>query len=169
MEYNKKGQLLDKIGGLELVNPDGYGAKYNKGARDAKARVVSFFNKELVPEVPQYVADWYEFNKENLDYNLWNYIIDWEETEEDEFKRWVNNSKDAFQTIINMHQFGYNVEKVDLYRVKLIHGGQYLHTETFGDTYFTSEAKSVYSKDKLSDLGFDWVFNCPGIELEEVE
>lgn len=120
-------------------------------------------------EVPQYVIDWYEENKGNLDYNLWNYIMDWEETEEDNFKRWVNNSKDAFQTIINMHQFGYNVEKVDLYRVKLIHGGQYLHTETFGDTYFTSEAKSVYSKDKLSDLGFDWVFNCPGIELEEVE
>lgn len=169
MEYNKKGQLLDKIGGLELVNPDGYGAKYNKGVRDAKARVVSFFNKELVPEVHQYVADWYESNKGNLDYNLWNYIMDWEDTEEDNFKRWINNSKDAFQTIINMHQFGYKVEKVDLYRVKLIHGGQYLHTETFGDTYFTSEAKSVYSKDKLSNLGFDWVFNCPGIELEEVE
>lgn len=92
-----------------------------------------FFNKELVPEVPQYVADWYEENKGNLDYNLWNYIMDWEDAEEDEFKRWVNNSKDAFQTIINMHQFGYNVEKVDLYRVKLIHGGQYLHTETFGE------------------------------------
>lgn len=169
MSYNKKGQLLDKIGGLEFVNPDGYGAKYNKGVRDAKARVVSFFNKELVPEVPQYVADWYEDNKGNLDYNLWNYIMDWEYTEEDNFKRWINNSKDAFQTIINMHQFGYNVKKVDLYRVKLIHGGQYLHTETFGDTYFTSEAKSVYSKDKLSDLGFAWVFDCPGIELEEVE
>lgn len=121
------------------------------------------------PEVPEYVADWYEENKKNLDYNIWNYIMDWEDTEEDSFKRWVNNSKDAFQTIINMHQFGYKVEKVGLYRVKLIHGGQYLHTETFGDTYFTSEAKSVYSKDKLSNLGFDWVFNCPGIELEEVE
>lgn len=169
MEYNLKEQLFDKIRGLEFVNPDEYGAKYNKGVREAKARVDSFFNKELVPEVPQYVIDWYEENKDNLDYNLWNYIMDWEDTEEDSFKRWINNSKDAFQTIINMHQFGYKVEKVDLYRVKLIHGGQYLHTETFGDTYFTSEAKSVYSKDKLSDLGFDWVFNCPGIELEEVE
>ena len=169
MKYNLKEQLFDKIRGLEFVNPDEYGAKYNKGVREAKARVDSFFNKELEPEVPQYVADWYEENKGNLDYNLWNYIMDWEYTEEDNFKRWVNNSKDAFQTIINMHQFGYNVEKVDLYRVKLIHGGQYLHTETFGDTYFTSEAKSVYSKDKLSNLGFDWVFNCPGIELEEVE
>lgn len=169
MNYNKKEKLFDKIRGLEFVNPDEYGAKYNRGVREAKARVDSFFNKELEPEVPQYVADWYEENKGNLDYNLWNYIMDWEDAEEDEFKRWVNNSKDAFQTIINMHQFGYNVEKVDLYRVKLIHGGQYLHTETFGDTYFTSEAKSVYSKDKLSDLGFDWVFNCPGIKLEEVE
>lgn len=169
MKYNLKEQLFDKIRGLEFVNPDEYGAKYNKGVREAKARVDSFFNKELEPEVPQYVADWYEENKGSLDYNLWNYIMDWEDTEEDSFKRWVNNSKDAFQTIINMHQFGYNVEKVDLYRVKLIHGGQYLHTETLGDTYFTSEAKSVYSKDKLSNLGFDWVFNCPGIKLEEVE
>lgn len=169
MKYNLKEQLFDKIRGLEFVNPDEYGAKYNRGVREAKARVGSFFNKELEPEVPQYVADWYEENKGNLDYNLWNYIMDWEDAEEDEFKRWVNNSKDAFQTIINMHQFGYNVEKVDLYRVKLIHGGQYLHTETFGDTYFTSEAKTVYSKDKLSNLGFDWVFNCPGIKLEEVE
>ena len=169
MNYNKKEQLLDKIKGLNIVNPDEYGDKYNKGVRHSLARTIAFFNKELVPEVPQYVADWYEENKVNLDYNLWNYIMDWEDTEEDSFKRWVNNSKDAFQTIINMHQFGYKVEKVDLYRVKLIHGGQYLHTETFGDTYFTSEAKSVYSKDKLSDLGFAWVFDCPGIKLEEVE
>lgn len=169
MNYNKKEQLLDKIKGLNLVNPDEYGDKYNKGVRHSLARTIAFFNKELVPEVPQYIADWYESNKENLDYNLWSYIMDWEDTEEDNFKRWLNNSNKAFQTIINMHQFGYKVEKVGLYRVKLIHGGQYLHTETLGDTYFTSVAKSVYSKDKLSDLGFDWVFNCPGIELEEVE
>lgn len=168
MNYNKKEQLLDKIKGLNIVNPDEYGDKYSKGVHHSLASTIAFF-KELVPEVPQYIADWYESNKENLDYNLWNYIMDWEDTEEDNFKRWINNSKDAFQTIINMHQFGYKVEKVDLYRVKLIHGGQYLHTETFGDTYFTSEAKSVYSKDKLSNLGFGWVFNCPGIELEEVE
>lgn len=169
MEYNKKEQLFDEINGLMINNPCSKENWINKGISEVFKRTENFFNKELVPEVHQYVADWYEENKGNLDYNLWNYIMDWEDAEEDEFKRWVNNSKDAFQTIINMHQFGYKVEKVDLYRVKLIHGGQYLHTETFGDTYFTSEAKSVYSKDKLSNLGFDWVFNCPGIKLEEVE
>lgn len=116
MKYNKKEQLFDKIRGLEFVSPDEYGAKYNKGVREAKAIVVSFFNKELVSEVPQYVIDWYEENKDNLDYNLWNYIMDWEDTEEDSFKRWVNNSKDAFQTIINMHQFGYKIKEEKKYK-----------------------------------------------------
>lgn len=169
MEYNLKKQLLDKIGGLELVNPDGYGARYNKGVRDAKARVISFFNKELVPEVPQYVVDWYEENKDNLDYNLWNYIMDWEDTEEDSFKRWVNNSKDAFQTIINMHQFGYKVKEDKKYLVKLIHGGQYLYTDHSGETYFTAFSYSSYTKYKLEELNLEWVFDCPGIKLEEVK
>ena len=169
MKYNLKEQLFDKIRGLEFVNPDEYGAKYNKGVREAKARVDSFFNKELEPEVPQYVADWYEENKKNLDYNIWNYIMDWEDIEEDSFKRWVNNSKDAFQTIINMHQFGYKIENGKKYLVKLIQGGQYLYTDHSGETYFTAFSQSNYTKNKLEELNLEWVFDCPGIKLEEVE
>ena len=51
MKYNLKEQLFDKIRGLEFVNPDEYGAKYNRGVREAKARVDSFFNKELETEM----------------------------------------------------------------------------------------------------------------------
>lgn len=169
MKYNFKEQLFDKIKGLEFVNPDEYGAKYNKGVREAKARVDSFFNKKLEPEVPQYVADWYEENKGNLDYNLWNYIMDWEDTEEDSFKRWLNNSNKAFQTIINMHQFGYKIKEDKKYLVKLIQSGQYLHTDHSGETYFTAFSQSNYTKNKLEELNLEWVFNCPGIKLEEVE
>lgn len=169
MKYNLKEQLFDKIRGLEFVNPDEYGAKYNRGVREAKARVDSFFNKELEPEVPQYVADWYEENKKNLDYNLWNYVYDWEDQEDDEFKNWFNNSKEAFQTIINMHQFGYNIKKEKKYLVKLIQGGQYLHTDHSGETYFTAFSQSKYTKNKLEELNLEWVFDCPGIKLEEVE
>ena len=169
MKYNLKEQLFDKIRGLEFVNPDEYGTKYNKGVRKAKAIVVSFFNKELVPEVPQYVADWYESNKKNLDYNLWNYAYDWEDQEDDEFKNWFNNSKEAFQTIINMHQFGYKIKKEKKYLVKLIQGGQYLYTDHSGETYFTAFSQSKYTKNKLEELNLEWVFSCEGVDVEEVE
>lgn len=169
MKYNLKEQLFDKIGGLELVNTDEYCDKYNKGVRHSLARTIAFFNKELVPEVPQYIADWYESNKENLDYNLWNYIMDWEDTEEDNFKRWLNKSKKAFQTIINMHQFGYKIKEEKKYLVKLIQSGQYLYTDHSGETYFTAFSQSNYTKNKLEELNLEWVFDCPGIKLEEVE
>lgn len=169
MEYNLKEQLFDKINGLKITDPNLKETWFNWGVKDAYERVEMFFNKELVPEVPQYVIDWYEENKDNLDYNLWNYIMDWEDTEEDSFKRWVNNSKDAFQTIINMHQFGYKIKKEKKYLVKLIQGGQYLHTDHSGETYFTAFNYSNYTKNKLEELNLEWVFNCPGIELEEVE
>lgn len=169
MEYNLKEQLFDKINGLKITDPNIKETWFNWGVKDAYERVEMFFNKELVSEVPQYVADWYEENKKNLDFNIWNYIMDWEDTEEDSFKRWVNNSKDAFQTIINMHQFGYKIENGKKYLVKLIQGGQYLHTDHSGETYFTAFSQSNYTKNKLEELNLEWVFDCPGIKLEEVE
>lgn len=118
-------------------------------------------------EVPQFVADWYEDNKDNLEKNIYDCIVGWG-IHSSEIRDWMRENT-PFQTLVNMQQFGYKVKKVDLYRVKLINGGQYLHTETLRNTYFTCVAKSVYSKEKLSDLGFDWVLDCPGIVLEEVE
>ncbi len=169
MDYNKKEQLLDKINGLRLTSTNASDTLYNNGVVDAFRRTNEFFNKELVPEVPQYVADWYESNKKNLDYNLWNYAYDWEDQEDDEFKNWFNNSKEAFQTIINMHQFGYKIKKEKKYLVNLIQGGQYLHTDHSGETYFTAFSQSNYTKSELEELNLEWVFDCPGIKLEEVE
>lgn len=169
MEYNKKEQLFDEINGLMINNPCSKENWINKGISEVFKRTENFFNKELVPEVPQYVIDWYEENKGDLDYKLWNYIMDWEDTEEDSFKRWVNSSKDAFQTIINMHQFGYKIKEEKKYLVKLIQGGQYLHTDHSGETYFTAFSQSNYTKNKLEELNLEWVFDCPGIKLEEVE
>lgn len=178
MKYNKKEQLFDKIRGLEFVSPDEYGAKYNKGVREAKAIVVSFFNKELVSEVPQYVIDWYEENKDNLDYNLWNYIMDWEDTEEDSFKRWVNNSKDAFQTIINMHQFGYKIKEEKKYSVKIkgvvTNSSTLKHNTELGKWYMgrLDEFEGVvayHTKEELEKGGFGDVFENPLFEVEEVE
>ena len=83
-------------------------AKWREGYEQGK--VEGFIEREKVT-VPQFVADWYEKNKNNLDYNIWNYVYEWENQEEDEFRNWFNHSSEAFQTLINMHQFGYEIEK----------------------------------------------------------
>lgn len=125
-------------------------------------------------EVPQCVIDWYEDNKDNLDYNLWNYIIDWDEQEPSEFKQWIDESNKAFETIVNMHQFGYKVEKEKHYKIKIIKTGQYLY-KNGKDLFFSSYSRPeynprlVFTKEELEQENSDWVFDCPGIEVEELE
>lgn len=176
MDYNKKEQLLDKINGLRLTSTNASDTLYNRGVVDAFRRTNEFFDEELIPEVPQYVIDWYEENKGNLDYNLWNYIMDWEDTEEDSFKRWVNRSKDAFQTIINMHQFGYKIKGEKKYLVKikgdiqeniLVYG--YGVKRYFFSSYIYGNRRTYHTKDELTEGGFEWVFSCEGAEVEEVD
>lgn len=75
------------------------------------------------PEVPQFLAEWYENNKENFESVLFR--IGWEYHEFEgickgsDFGKWLENSDKPFQTLINMHQFGYTVEKEKLYTVEI--------------------------------------------------
>lgn len=73
--------------------------------------------------------------------------------------------------------YGYEVEKEPKYtvRVKGINGyGQYLNKASSSKTYcFASEIekygyKTKHTRKELEEDGFGWVFDCPGIEIEEV-
>lgn len=68
--------------------------------------------KELIPEVPQDVADWYETYKDQFEFNVWNYIYDYEKNDDSYFKTWINDPDvDALKILVNMHQFGYTIKK----------------------------------------------------------
>lgn len=128
--------------------------------------------------VKQFVADWYEENKYDLEYNLWNYIMDWNEIEDDEFKNWFNNSKESFQTIINMHQFGYTIENEKRYLVKMkgvtdqtrtLKRNIDMETWYFGNSINYEDVNAHHTRKELEEAGFGWVFDCEGIEVKEVE
>ena len=119
------------------------------------------------PVVKQFVADWYEEHKSNLDYELWNYVIDWEDQKPSEFKEWFNKSNKAFQTLVNMHQFGYTVEKEPKYTVKVKATKQYLSNDEIGP-HFDPSFRSNFTKSDLEELGLGWVFDCEGMEVEKV-
>lgn len=129
-------------------------------------------------KVPQFVADWFEKHKSNLEYELWNYIRDWEDQKPSEFKRWFDKSNNAFRTLVDMHQFGYEVEKEPKYIVKMKgmqkdcvalkknkdDGYWYL-----SDTYPYNSTVNFHTRKELEEAGFGWVFDCRGVEVEEVE
>ena len=129
-------------------------------------------------KVPQCVADWYEKKKHDLNHYIWDYIYNWNHQEESEFKRWMNCSITTFQTLVNMHQFGYEVEKEKKFFVKikcLSEEYKYLNyfkscrEWLFSEKEETKEYRTAHTRKELEEAGFGWVFDCPGIEIEEVE
>jgi gp178 len=153
-----------------------------------------YLNKEVVLEaveqldepqkvvVPQFVADWYEENEDDFEFNVWDWIAFRNEPEKlknKEFNYWINDGEgNPIQTLAKMHQFGYEVEKEPKYtvRVKGICGNhETLNREKHSNKWLFSdrEENSLYgthhTRNQLEDAGFGWVFDCPGIEIEEVE
>lgn len=121
--------------------------------------------------VPQLVADWYEEHKENFDSKLWVEIYKFGTIEKSEFAKWVYKTKNSISTIVNMHQFGYTVEKEPKYTVKIKSVNQYLVRNTDEDFlgFLQSRLKSKFTRKELEDLGLEEVFNSPLFEVEEVE
>ena len=137
----------------------------------------SFFEK---PVVPQFVADWYEEHKTSYDYELWDYLSSWEYQKEDNFKKWIGESYESDKriiTLVNMYQFGYEVEKGHRYIVKFkgVSGdARYLNHETDGNWYINSRQEThqfrvAHTRKELEEANFGWVFNCEGVEVKEVK
>lgn len=122
--------------------------------------------------VPQFVADWYEERKDDLETALF-ICVDiisrvYEDGELNQFQEWfISCETKPFQTLVNMHQFGYTVEKEPKYTVKCKATKQYLSNDELG-IHFEQTFRSNFTKSDLEKLGLGWVFDCKGMEVEEV-
>lgn len=140
----------------------------------------SFFPK---PVVPQYVANWYEEHKDNLKISICQTVLSVgriaSTTDFSTFELWFCEVPNSIQTLVNMHQFGYEVEKEPRYtvRIKGIKGDRgYLNCDRFSNTWsFEDDDTSLdrfrvtHTHKELEDADFGWVFDCPGVEVKEVE
>lgn len=126
------------------------------------------------PVVPQYVADWYKGNNGDLNGALFTMTRLWDEkSRNSDFYRWFRKDKEAFQTIVNMHQFGYEVESENEYVIKLKNSPQILLYEEKNEEYYFAEHCGIFSREshtrkELEGADFGWVFNCEGVEVKEV-
>ena len=126
------------------------------------------------PVVPQFVADWYEEHKDNFEIYLSELCINFTLNRErlnDKLANWYEQLENKpIQTLVNMHQFGYEVEKEKLYLASFRDTNQYLGwNEKLGEwfmsgTPFTSGVEQTQKT--WEGVG---IWNNPAFEIKEVE
>lgn len=84
----------------------------------------------------------------------------------------LENRKRLIKAILD----GYTVEKERRYLVKIKGVAcPYLNHDTINELWFYNQkiegayTKTQHTRKELEEAGFGWVFDCPGIEVEEVE
>lgn len=140
--------------------------------------IVKQIDEPKKPVVPQFVADWYEDNKDGFEYNLYRLCIDFNgrKLHEDLHEWFGNNKNKPIEVLVLMNKYGYEVEKEKLYTVKFAN-------EDFGKIYIgifkkfnklgisslplnDDETKSWFKEDELKRFKF---WDNPAFEIKEVE
>ena len=140
----------------------------------------SLFHKTVVT---QYVADWYEKHKDNLKISICQTVLSGgriaSTTDFSTFELWFCEVPNSIQTLVNMHQFGYEVREEPRYAVRIkgikVDKG-FLNYDKFSNTWSFEDDdtgidrfRAIHTRKELEDADFGWVFDCEGIEIEEVE
>lgn len=175
-----KQELIEKYEKLEGVCKD-------PGAEIARLIFLEDLRELDEPQkvtVPQFVADWIEYCKntnvtlvrallvENVD--LYNYANQKDYKKLKEFLK-VKDNQEAFACA---WLDGYEVAKEKRYIVKVKgaeEGYNYLNCRiSLNEYFFSGESEPLdfrvkHTREMLEKAGFGWVFDCPGIEIDEVE
>lgn len=136
------------------------------------------------PVVPQFVADWIEYCKRH-NFTLFgcldpvdNFEVLAGEDFEGDARKCILWCRSASDKVARAWLDGYTVEKEKRYLVKMkdLETGFNLLNRHKTENYwiFSSKDESVtyqvcHTRKELEEAGFGWVFDCPGIEIEEVE
>ena len=128
-------------------------------------------------KVPQFVADWIEYCKIKK-ITLAHALYCSGEAENKSVFRWIVEGSGNQETFARAWLDGYEVEKEKRYLVKMkgIDTNFNFLNRHRNENYwiFSSKDKNTlyqthHTRKELEEAGFGWVFDCPGIEIEEVE
>lgn len=118
--------------------------------------------------IPQVVADWIEWTKKDgLDLQDAMNLISGEENEK--LLRWFYHENKQ-ETFARAWLDGFEIEKEKRYTVKMRSTKQPLFYNSLEKRLFFSlgELATQFTRKELEEAGFGWVFDCQGVEVEEV-
>lgn len=157
-------RLIEKYKNLEGI----WNAEGAELARQIFIEDLKQLDEQKPVKVPQFVADYIEFQKK-YNFHVYGAMRVIEDHHDKRVPDWFyegNIEKFCLAWIL-----GYEVEKEKRYFVKITAVEQYLvkvEDENFLG-FLQSRLRSKFTRKQLEEAGFGWVFDCPGIEIEEVE
>ena len=127
--------------------------------------LIEQLDEQEIVTIPKIVANWIEKCKAK-EKSLLNALLYTPEG----VNSWVDDP-DNQETFALAWIFGYKVEEEKEYLVKIKANNQYIMNNPDENAIFFYSSKSYASltRKELEEAGFGWVFDCPGIEIEEVE
>ena len=159
-------EILNKLGSDYGLHK--YYAGYKQGEFDGA------MGREKVT-VPHFIAEYIEFKKK-YDFHVYGAMREIENHYDKRVPEWFYEKN--VETFVRAWLDGYEVEKEKRYRVKMKDitiSTRYLKYNTQSANWFLSgyeEAfpyRTKHTRKELEEAGFGWVFDCEGIEIEEVE
>ena len=136
-------------------------------------------------EIPQFVAEIIEYYKKQ---NATLYDALREKNFNKQYSEWLLNEQDASNKVARAWLDGYTVEEEKKYKITLLNrndGDLYLVNQNadladkyghFSPVVLLFTKKTMFSqkcyeltKNEVVSSDFGWVFDCPGIKIEEVE
>lgn len=149
-------------------------AKWREGYEQGKFE--GMVKREKVT-IPKFVANWIEVCKEHLTTSLYtamnpNFMK--ENNQSFDLILWIKKTSNQ-ELFAQAWIFGYEVETEKRYRIKLKSNSEeidYLvNTERNGLRFYSTiyTQRREHTRKELEEAGFGWVFDCPGVEVEEVK
>lgn len=124
--------------------------------------------------VPQFVADWIEECK-NDDFHLFGAMEEMS-LHQKKLDYWFRED-DNMELFARAWLDGYTVEKEKYYKIEVIgvsENNTLIHDKTEECWFFEDDNNEdpiyvYHTRKELEEAGFGWVFDCPGMEVDEVK
>lgn len=165
-----KQELIERIECLKNI----FGNKNEYIKIDAVIELISELDEPQKVVVPQFVADYIEFKKEN-NFHVYGAMRVIEDHHDKRVPEWFYEKN--IETFARAWLDGYEVEEEKRYRVKVkgvcgnhetLNREKHSNKWLFSDREENSLYDTKFTRKELEEANFGWVFDCEGIEIEEV-
>lgn len=129
-------------------------------------------------KIPKFVAECIEYAQAS-DWDLEDVFLNIaNKPDTSEISEWFYSKSENMDTLASAWLYGYEIEQEKRYAIRFKNirkETNYLKYDRvvknwyLGAEEFSKERKTYHTKKELESSGFDWVFNCPGIEVKEVK